>query len=75
MGVGASIARISRFSVPKHDPIHDAPPKHSGTRFLIEDVMFVIPLGMYASYSKWIKKEIDGAQSYTKNTGCKLVGT
>ena len=28
--------------------------------------MIVIPLGMYASYSKWIKKEIDGAQSYTK---------
>ncbi len=28
--------------------------------------MVVIPLGMYATYSKWIRKEIDGAKRYTK---------
>ena len=26
----------------------------------------VIPLGMYANYSKWIKKEINGANHYAK---------
>ena len=28
--------------------------------------MIVIPLGMYANYSKWIQKEIDGANCYAK---------
>ena len=28
--------------------------------------VIVIPLGMYANYSKWIKKEINGADRYAK---------
>ena len=28
--------------------------------------VIVIPVGMYASYSKWIQKEIDGANHYAK---------
>lgn len=58
------------FSVPKNDPIHNAP-----TVRALRDAIFnkiarshvvVIPLGMYANYSKWIQKEIDGANSYAK---------
>ncbi len=30
------------------------------------EVPIVIPLGMYANYSKWIQKEITGASSYAK---------
>jgi len=58
------------YSVPKNDPIHNAP-----TNKALEEAIFskisrshvvVIPVGMYASYSKWIQKEIDGANSYKK---------
>ena len=28
--------------------------------------VIVIPSGMYANYSKWIQKEIDGAKQYDK---------
>lgn len=28
--------------------------------------VIVIPSGMYASYSKWIRKEIEGAKTYQK---------
>ena len=28
--------------------------------------MIVIPTGMYANYSEWIQKEIDGADAYNK---------
>jgi len=28
--------------------------------------VIVIPMGMYANYSKWIQKEIDGAIEYDK---------
>ena len=28
--------------------------------------MVVIPTGMYATYSKWIQQEIDGASGYRK---------
>ena len=57
-------------SVPKNDPIHT-----NGTdkelREAIEAKMrgtscIIILAGVYASYSKWIKKEIEIAQSYGK---------
>jgi hypothetical protein len=58
------------FSVPKDNPIHDA----ASTKELEEAIfnqiarshVIVIPAGMYASYSKWIQKEIKGAASYSK---------
>lgn len=58
------------FSVPKHDPIHNAP-TDKGLRDAIYNKIahshvIVIPTGMYANYSKWIQKEIDGASSYKK---------
>lgn len=58
------------YSVPKYDPIHDA-----STVRALRDAIFnqiakchviVIPLGMYVNYSKWIRKEIDGADNYRK---------
>ena len=58
------------FSVPKNDPIHNAP-----TDKQLQDAIYgkirnsdviVIPTGMYASHSKWIKKEIHGSSYYNK---------
>ena len=58
------------YSVPKDDPIHDAP-----TTYLLKEKIYdkiarshvvVIPTGMYAHYSKWIQKEIDGANEKSK---------
>ena len=58
------------FSIPKSDPIHNV----SSTQALQEAIfnqiarshVVVIPSGMYASYSKWIQKEINGAKAYLK---------
>ena len=58
------------FSVPKNDPIHNASTDRALREAIFNKIarshVIVIPLGMYANYSKWIRKEIDGAQSYTK---------
>jgi len=57
-------------SVPKDDPIHT-----NGTDKQLHDAIeakmkgtscILILAGVYASYSKWIKKEIDIAESYGK---------
>lgn len=53
-------------SVPKDNPIHytrNAEQLQNAIygRIAQSDVV-VIPTGMYASYSKWIQKEIDGAE-------------
>jgi hypothetical protein len=68
--VGQASLDFRDFSVPKNDPIHDA----INTRALQEAIynqiarshVVVIPSGMYANYSKWIQKEIDGAKAYAK---------
>lgn len=58
------------FSVPKDDPIHNAP-----TNKALKDAIFnqiarshviIIPTGMYTNYSDWIQKEIDGSNYYSK---------
>lgn len=58
------------YSIPRNDPIHNV----QSTKAL-QDAIFnqiarshviVIPSGMYASYSKWIQKEIDGAKQHSK---------
>ena len=58
------------FSVPKNDPIHDAPTDRALREAIFNQIrrchVIVIPLGMYANYSKWIKKEISGADHYAK---------
>lgn len=68
--VGQASLDFRDYSVPKNDPIHNA----ANTREL-KDAIFsqisrshvvVIPSGMYASHSKWIQKEIDGAKAFAK---------
>jgi len=58
------------FSVPKDDPIHDAQNDSELRDALYRQIalshVVVIPTGMYANYSKWIQKEIDGAKKYEK---------
>lgn len=57
-------------SVPKDDPIHNAP-NEAALRLAIytkiaASSVVVIPTGMYAAYSEWIQKEIDGSIYYTR---------
>lgn len=68
--VGQASLDFRDFSVPKDDPIHNT----SSTTDL-RDAIFnkiarshvvVIPTGMYATYSNWIQKEIDGSKQYDK---------
>ncbi len=58
------------YSIPRNNPIHNV----NSTQAL-QDAIFnqiarshvvVIPSGMYAQYSRWIRKEIDGAKLYGK---------
>ena len=50
------------YSVPKNDPIHNAPSdrklKEAINRQISRSSVVVIPTGMYTSYSKWIQAEI-----------------
>lgn len=58
------------YSVPKNDPIHNAKNDKQLQDAIYTQIsrshVVVIPTGMYANYSKWIRKEIDGANLYTK---------
>lgn len=51
------------FSVPKDDPVHDAPNQtalYNAIKYQISPVNCVIILaGVYSTYSKWINKEIE----------------
>ena len=53
-------------SVPKDDPIHYAPTTHALEHAILQRIedsnIVVVPTGMYANYSKWIGKEINGAK-------------
>jgi hypothetical protein len=55
-------------SVPKDDPIHNAPNSEALRRAIYAKILLasivVIPTGMYAAYSEWIQKEIDGSVAY-----------
>ncbi len=58
------------YSVPKDNPIHNAPSAQALRDAIFNQIsrshVVVIPSGMYATYSKWIQKEIDGAKLYKK---------
>lgn len=58
------------YSVPIHDPIHNANNATQLKQALFNQIsrshVIVIPTGMYANYSKWIQKEIEGAAGYGK---------
>lgn len=61
---------FANTSVPRDNPIHFAPTdamlQHAIYQRIAESHVVVIPTGMYAHYSKWIKKEIDGAKLYRR---------
>lgn len=58
------------YSVPKDDPIHNAPSERALREAIYRKIarshVVVIPTGMYVNYSKWIKKEISGATEKNK---------
>ncbi len=55
------------YSVPKDDPIHNAPNAKLLEEAIKRKITFcdvvIIMAGVYSSYSKWINKEIDIAQN------------
>lgn len=68
--VGQASLNFQDYSVPKNDPIHNAPNQEALKAAIYDKIgrshVIVIPSGMYANYSKWIQKEIDGANHYNK---------
>ena len=68
---GQASLDLRDFSVPKNDPIHNASTDQALREAIFNQILrchvIVIPLGMYANYSKWIQKEIDGANYYAKS--------
>lgn len=62
--------RYRNYSVPKNDPIHNAPSTYllkEAIRKKIQPTSCVIILaGVYSSYSKWINIEIELAKSMNK---------
>ncbi len=68
--VGQASLNFHDYSVPKNDPIHNASNdtqlKNAIYNQISRSHVIVIPSGMYASYSKWIKKEIEGSKAYNK---------
>jgi hypothetical protein len=68
--VGQASLDFRNFSIPKNDPIHNVTSTEMLRKAIYNQIarshVIVIPSGMYASYSKWIQKEIDGAKGYRK---------
>ena len=57
-------------SVPKDDPIHNAPNaqilQNAIDVLILRSDIVIIPTGMYSSYSNWIEKELQGAEEFNK---------
>ncbi len=68
--VGQASLVFLDYSVPKDDPIHNANSdralREAIFRKIVRSHVVVIPTGMYVNYSKWIQKEIDGAEEKKK---------
>ena len=68
--VGQASLDFRDFSVPKHDRIHNAKNDKQLREAIFNQIarshVVVIPMGMYANYSYWIQKEIEGANAYNK---------
>lgn len=68
--VGQASLDFRDFSVPKSDPIHNAPNseklKDAIYARMVRSHVVIIPSGMYANYSTWIQKEVAGAKQYSK---------
>ncbi|OQW71322.1 MAG: nuclease [Proteobacteria bacterium ST_bin13] len=68
--VGQASLDFRDFSVPKNNPIHNASNDKQLREAIFNQIarshVIVIPTGVYASYSRWIQEEIDGAANYGK---------
>ena len=68
--VGQASLNFLDYSVPRDDPIHNALTDKALQQAIYNQIarshVIVIPTGMYTQYSKWIKKEINGAKYYKK---------
>lgn len=68
--VGQASLDFRDYSVPKNNPIHNVPNTAALQQAIFNQIarshVVVIPSGMYATHSKWIQKEIDGAKVYKK---------
>ncbi len=68
--VGQASLDFRNYSVFKDDPIHDADNDKQLKEAILKQIamshVIVIPMGMYANYSKWIQKEIKGSEDYNK---------
>jgi len=57
------------YSVPKDDPVHNAPNIAALAQAIRDRVRFcdavLVLAGVYSTYSKWINREIDIAQQFT----------
>lgn len=60
---------FKNYSVPKNDPIHNAPSSIALTRAIQDQMRFcdviIILAGVYSSYSEWINKEISLAKGFS----------
>ena len=67
---GQASLRFSDYSVPKDDPIHDAPTAAALMAAILKKMVrchvVIVPTGMYATHSVWIGKEIDSAMARGK---------
>lgn len=61
---------FKNYSVPKNDPIHNAPYEWQLEAAIEQQIkpcsIVVIMAGKYATFSKWINKEIQIAKKYNK---------
>lgn len=68
--VGSATLVLRDYSVPRDDPIHNAPTVRELDDAICAKIarcrVVVIPTGMYTHYSKWIRREIDCAANYEK---------
>ena len=66
----ASYFSYKNYSVPKDDPIHDAPNSKALYEAIKNQVKYthvvIILAGVYSTYSQWIDKEIEIAQDMGK---------
>ena len=61
--------QYKNYSVPKNDPVHNAPNVDALYRAIQNQMVFcdvvLIMAGKYATYSKWIQREIEIAKGYS----------
>ena len=66
--IGQASLDFRDYSVPKHDPIHnannDTQLKNANYDKISRSHVIVLSTGIYANYSKWLKKEIEGSTGY-----------